>query len=223
MTTIARKLLLCAMAAWPLAAVAQQARTAKPVNLRAGPARDYPLVAAYGPGAPISVQGCTPGYGWCDVIGPDGARGWIYAANIVYPYQSQEVPVMGYGAAIGLPIVTFALGAYWGSYYRDRPWYGNRGHWDHRPVYRTPPPAYRPPPPHFVAPPRPVMRPPGGPHFGGGGPGRPPGGFDHHGGGRPGGFPGGGHGGPGGPGGGHGGPGGGHGGGHGGGGGGHHR
>jgi uncharacterized protein YraI len=152
---IPKQFLLCALAAaMPLLADAQEARSSKWVNMRAGPARDYPLVAAFGPGTPLAVQGCTDGFGWCDVIGPNGARGWIFAGNIVYPYQSADVPVIGYGALIGLPIVTFAIGSYWGNYYRGRPWYGNMPNWaHHRPPPR--PPAFRPPP-------RPGIRPPPG-------------------------------------------------------------
>jgi hypothetical protein len=53
-------LLLWALAvAIPLTATAQEARSTKWVNLRAGPARDYPLVARLGPGTPLAVQGCT--------------------------------------------------------------------------------------------------------------------------------------------------------------------
>jgi uncharacterized protein YraI len=204
-----RHLLIAAMMALlPLAAVAQQALTAKAVNLRAGPARDYPLVASFGPSTPLAIQGCTEGYGWCDVIGPSDVRGWIYAGNIVYPYQNGEVPVLSYGPTLGFPIVTFTLGTYWGQYYRNRPWFGNQNHWaQHRPPL-PPRPGIRPPPrpimrppvggrPPVVRPPDggrpPVVRPPGGsqppvvrPPGGGGRPptegGRPPGGGE---GGRP--------------------------------------
>ena len=200
-----RHLLVAAAAVLlPLAAAAQDAHTAKAVNLRAGPARDYPLVSSFGPGTPLAVQGCTDGYGWCDVIGPDGVRGWIYAGNIVYPYQNNDVPVLGYGPSLGFPIVTFSLGTYWGQYYRNRPWFGNEGRWQHhrppmppRPGIRPPGPIVRPPigggggRPPVVRPPGggrpPVVRPPEGgrPPGGGGRPpaeaGRPPGG-----GGRPG-------------------------------------
>jgi uncharacterized protein YraI len=69
-------LLLCALAAaLPVMATAQEARSTKWVNLRAGPARDYPLVARLGPGTPLAVQGCTEGFGWCDVIAPSDVRG----------------------------------------------------------------------------------------------------------------------------------------------------
>ena len=150
----------------PAIAQAQQAQTAKWVNLRAGPARDYPLVVSFPPGVPIAVQGCVDGYGWCDVIGPSGERGWVYAGNIVYPYQSGYVPITQYGAVIGFPVVTFVIGNYWGDYYRGRPWYGSMNRWHNHPppVWRPPsrPPGWRPPPPRpfppQVQPPRP--RPP---------------------------------------------------------------
>ena len=184
--------------AMPAAAQAQYAQTAGWVNLRAGPARDYPLVASLPPGVAITVQGCIAGYSWCDVIGPAGERGWIYAGKIVYPYQAGYVPVIQYGAVIGIPIVTFVIGSYWGDYYRGRPWYGNISRWEHhrpppRPIIVRPPP--RPRPPGMVRPPvvrPPIVRPPGGnrpspgvrpPGERPGGGGRPPGG----GGGRPGG------------------------------------
>ena len=140
----------------PLVAAAQEARTTKWVNLRAGPARDYPLVASFGPGTPLAVQGCTQGFAWCDVIvEPGDVRGWIYAGNIAYPYQNADVPVISYGALIGFPIVTFSIGPYWGQYYTNRPWFRNQGHWaNHRPPM-PPRPGIRPP-----GPPRPIVRPP---------------------------------------------------------------
>jgi len=163
-------LIACASMLLPALAAAQVA--AKWVNVRAGPDRDYPLVASYGPGTPLSVQGCIDGFTWCDVIGPDGVRGWVYGGNVAYPYENRSVPVYGYGANFGIPIVTFALGAYWGSYYLNRPWYRDRGRWEHH----RPPPR----PPHGRPPPRPFPGPPIGAGPGGHRPppgGRPPG--DH--------------------------------------------
>lgn len=223
----------------PLAAAAQQAFTRGAVNLRAGPSGDYPLVARLGPGQPVDVVGCTSGYGWCDVVLPDGGRGWVWARNLDYAYQQQRVPLATYGAVIGVPIVSFVIGSYWADYYRDRPWYGDRRWWGHRPPpppiagWRPPPPVHpgwqprpwpgpgvRPPHGPGVRPPHgPGIRPPVDPGFRpprpqpGFRPGPPPGvSHPHPGGGRPGGGGGGGGGRP------HGG-GGGHGGGHGGGGG----
>lgn len=119
---------------------------AKSVNLRAGPGRDYPLVLRVGPGTPLAVQGCVDGYAWCDVVVPGNYRGWVYAGNISYAYQQERVPLLQYGAVIGLPIIGFSLGSYWGDYYRNRPFYRDRGRWEHRPmpdrrVYAGPPPG----------------------------------------------------------------------------------
>jgi uncharacterized protein YraI len=160
-----------AAALWlfPGAASAQQtAYTAKPVNLRAGPAADYPVVSQLPGGIPVTVMGCISGYSWCDVAVPN-LRGWIYAGNLTYPYQGGNVPLITYGPTIGLPLVTFSLGAYWGSYYRGRPWYADRDRWAHRPPPR---PGWGHYPGHGRPPPPPHGRPPfhGGPP----GHGRPP-------------------------------------------------
>ncbi|MFM0741601.1 SH3 domain-containing protein [Paraburkholderia xenovorans] len=160
--------------ALPAAAFAQsQAYTNGPVNVRAGPASDYPVVTQLPGGVPLSVMGCLSNYQWCDVAAPN-LRGWVYAGRLNYPYQGSNVPLMNYGTVIGLPIVTFSIGTYWGNYYRGRPWYGQQSRWSHHP----------PPPP-----PRPgAGRPPGPPpgHGGGRPPGPPPG---HAGGRPPGGLP----------------------------------
>ena len=187
MPSMIRALLLGVAAAAPLWADAQQAQTAKWSHLRAGPAREYPEVLSLSPSTPLAVQGCLSDYSWCDVVAPDNSRGWIYGGNLIYPYQNAGVPVIQYGAMIGLPIVAFALGSYWGSYYQGRPFYRDRPRWDlwshqHRPTFRPPPPPHRP---DFRAPPRPPgvrpgppigVRPPGdGRPRPGGGEMRPPG------------------------------------------------
>jgi uncharacterized protein YraI len=132
--------------ALPLAAAAQQAYTRASANLRAGPSGDYPLVARLAPGQPVDVIGCTNGYGWCDVVLPDGGRGWLWSRSLDYAWQEQRVPLATYAATIGVPVVTFVIGNYWANYYRDRPWYGERRWWGRRP---PPPPVagWRPPPP----------------------------------------------------------------------------
>lgn len=143
--------------ALPLGALAQQAFTRAGVSLMAGPGNSYPVVAMLGEGQPVDVMGCTRGYGWCDVVLPDGLRGWLYAAVLEYPYQGTPVPLPGYAAVIGVPIITFTIGSYWGRYYRDRPWYPEPRWWGGR----TPPPptpGWRPPPPS-----RPSWQPHAGP------------------------------------------------------------
>ncbi|MEP7299092.1 MAG: SH3 domain-containing protein [Burkholderiales bacterium] len=161
-----RVFLLSAALLAPVAAVAQQAQTTKWVHLRAGPAREYPLVLQLPPATPVAVQGCMSDFSWCDVTTPDNSRGWVYAGNLVYPYQNGNVTIIEYGPRIGLPVVTFVLGAYWGSYYRQRPWYGDWNRWDRwqhqhfRPGVRPPPPPRPRPPIVRPMPPRPpVVRP----------------------------------------------------------------
>jgi uncharacterized protein YraI len=201
------------------AAAAQVAITTQAANVRAGPDRSYPLVAWLAAGTPVQVMGCINGWRWCDVlVGPN--RGWVYSGFLSYGYQKSPTLILEGGPMLGLPLVTFSIGSYWDSYYRNRPWWGNRTYWYNRPL--PPPPAWRPPPsrppgyypgprpPHSnnpppYRPPRPIQpgyRPPpqgGNPgHPGGSRPpsGRPPDGSGP-GGGRPpgGGNPGGGHGG----------------------------
>jgi uncharacterized protein YraI len=154
---------LTALLLMPAAAQAQaqaQAVTNGSVNLRAGPAHDYPVVSQLPGGLPVTVMGCVAGYTWCDVALPN-LRGWVYAGRLSYPYQGNPVPVLNYGTVIGLPVITFSIGTYWGNYYRGRPWYRDQARWAHRPPPRPPRPgAGRPPGP-----------PPGGP--GGGPPGKP--------------------------------------------------
>jgi uncharacterized protein YraI len=154
-------LLLSALAcALPALAQAEDGVTVANVNLRAGPDLQYPSIDLLAAGTPVDIQGCTEGYEWCDVIaGPD--RGWVAAGYLQFLYESQPVIVQDYGPRIGLPIVAFAIGAYWDRYYRGRPFYRQRDYWYHRPfVHRPPPrPAFRHPVPYG---PR-----PGGGHFGG--------------------------------------------------------
>ncbi|QNB14560.1 SH3 domain-containing protein [Paraburkholderia tropica] len=181
---------LCVAAGLAIAAPAAQAQsqayTSEPVDLYAGPSGDYPVVSEVGPSEPVVVFGCVSDYSWCD-IGAEGMRGWVYGGYLTYPYQGSYVPLAGYGAAIGLPIVSFSIGAYWGSFYRDRPWYGERDRWTH-----ARPPGYgpRPPAPNWHGGPARPLPPPqagGGRPPGNGGPppgARPPGGMPE-GGGRP--------------------------------------
>lgn len=122
------------------------------VDLYAGPDISYPTIAQLPAGAPVAIQGCTAGWGWCDVI-TMGMRGWVAGTYVQYTYQNQPVYVADYGARIGIPIVTFSIAAYWGAYYVNRPFYRNRDYWYGRPYAPRPPPR----PPGW----RPGARPPG--------------------------------------------------------------
>ncbi|HXD39329.1 MAG TPA: SH3 domain-containing protein [Ramlibacter sp.] len=155
MKHLARLLLLATACALASAAQAQGqlAFTAKMVNVRAGPARDYPIVAVLPPGFQVGVQGCLPDYSWCDVIAGE-SRGWVYGGNINYPYQNAYVPVMEYGPIIGIGVLAFVLDDYWGRHYRHRPFFAERHRWINRPA---PAPRVRPPLRAGVIGPRPVL------------------------------------------------------------------
>ncbi len=135
----------------PVLAQATEGYVTGNVNMRAGPAPDYPLIAQIRAGTDVDVQGCTEGWEWCDVIVYDN-RGWIAGNYIQYDYQDRYVLLPSYGAQIGIPIITFVIGNYWDHYYRNRPFYRERNHWYRRPYVRRPPP----PPMH-----RPYVRPRG--------------------------------------------------------------
>jgi len=164
-----RNAALTAAIALPLAATAQQAIVSAGAYLRAGPDPTYPMVAQLAPGTPATVMGCLGDYGWCDVVVPGGLRGWLFSGRLDYIYQGTSVPLISIGAAIGVPIIAFSLDAYWGNYYRDRPWYREPHWWNGRrppPVsgWRRPPPPTpdwqpRPPPPHWRPPQRPIAQP----------------------------------------------------------------
>lgn len=123
------------------------------VNLRAGPDVDYPRIDTLPAGTRVDIQGCTEGWEWCDVI-TMGTRGWVAGTYLQYDYQAQPVVVQDYGARIGIPVISFVIGTYWGNYYRDRPFYSQRDYWYRRPIVHRPPPR----PIH-----RPPSRPPSGP------------------------------------------------------------
>jgi uncharacterized protein YraI len=142
-------LAICAVAG------AQNAFTSRPMNVRAGPNRDYPLVAQLSGGAPLDIRGCLSDWSWCDASF-DGGRGWIYAGGLSFVYEGERVPLYSYGPHLGLPIVTFSLLPYWDHYYRGRPWYSRRDEWEHRrlPHHMRPPGR-----PYAQAPPMPRGRP----------------------------------------------------------------
>jgi len=142
---------------------AYSALTNADVNLRAGPDRDFPAVMALREQTSVEVMGCQSDYQWCDVK-VDALRGWVRADYLTATYENAEVNVAERGAAIGLPVLAFFMGAYWADHYKDRPWYGRHSHWTNWRYYPRPPswrpphrpPGWRPPPVHRP----PAFRPP---------------------------------------------------------------
>ena len=128
------------------AALAENAITTEPASVRAGPDDSYPEVAQLDADAPIQVMGCLDDWSWCDVTF-DGNRGWVYSPAITYQYEGGYVPFYSYAPGLGVPIVSFTVDAYWGSYYHDRPWYRDREQWVHRPIHHQRPPG---PPPSSI-------------------------------------------------------------------------
>jgi uncharacterized protein YraI len=135
-------LALTAACATAQAQVQVVAFTAKTVNLRAGPAREYPVVVVLPPNFQVTVQGCLADASWCDVVaGYD--RGWVYAGNIAYPYENQWQPLVTLAPVIGIAVLPFVFDDYWHQHYWNRPWYPERYRWE-----RVPPPRFaRPHPP----------------------------------------------------------------------------
>jgi uncharacterized protein YraI len=117
------------------AAQAYQAYVTAPAPILTGPSADYPPVVYLRGGEPVEVYGCLDGYEWCDIQFRE-FRGWFDADQLTYAYEGRRVPLYDYGYDIGLPIINFSLGDYWGRYYRDRPFYRQRERFEHIPMPR---------------------------------------------------------------------------------------
>jgi uncharacterized protein YraI len=153
--------LLAAVLLLPTGALAQviiapqvrmtQAFTTQSVNLRAGPDRSFPLVSWLPGGTPVNIVGCLNGWHWCDVaVGFN--RGWVNGRFLSITVGNQPVLIMNSGPRVGVPVVTFSVGPYWGAHYRNRAWYS-----------QPPPPQFRPPPSGRPPPPPPARPPPARP------------------------------------------------------------
>ncbi len=120
-----------AVIAAPAIASAQDAVVTVDLNMRAGPSTAFPVVDVVEEGTPVDVHGCIAGYSWCDVSADDN-RGWVSASYLSYAIGGSYVPLVEHVSEIDLPIISFSVGSYWDSYYRTRPWYGERARWRDR-------------------------------------------------------------------------------------------
>ncbi|MGB4859050.1 MAG: SH3 domain-containing protein [Dokdonella sp.] len=109
----------------PVSAQAGHGYLSVNVNLRAGPAIDYPSVYVAPRGSAVEVYGCIDSWEWCDVSW-DGYRGWVSGNYLDYGWNGRRVPVYDYGPRLGLSLISFNFGTYWNSHYRHRSWYGQR-------------------------------------------------------------------------------------------------
>lgn len=124
-------------------ALAQYGFTTQDTNVRAGPDREYPLVAWLPVGTVVYIAGCLPDWRWCEVA-TGAVRGFVYAGFLGYPYQGGYVVVSESGPYLGLTLVPFILETYWATWYADRPWYPRWSWW----VHHRPRPEPHPRPPH---------------------------------------------------------------------------
>ena len=95
------------------------------VNLRAGPGTEYPIILTVPAEAPIAILGCVPDYTWCDSVF-QGYRGWMRSIYLAGYYEGRYYPLGDYAPQLGYQTVSFNIDAYWGAYYRDRPFYAER-------------------------------------------------------------------------------------------------
>jgi uncharacterized protein YraI len=123
----------------PLLANAAEGWVVADISLQAGPDTDYPSIAELDAGTPVSVQGCIDGWAWCDVIVGDD-RGWVPGTFIEEEVGGRPVVIIEEGARIGIPVVSFSIGAYWGSHYHNRPFYTERARFESHAISGHTPP-----------------------------------------------------------------------------------
>jgi len=120
-----KRTLLALSLALPLAAFARDAIVVDSIDLQAGPDPDYPSITQLSAGTEVQVQGCIDGYNWCDVLAA-GDRGWVPGTFLAEEYDGDRVLIVDAGPRIGIPVVSFEIGAYWGEHYHNRPFYAQR-------------------------------------------------------------------------------------------------
>lgn len=135
----------------PMFAYAAEGYLVADISLQSGPDSEYPAITDLAAGTPVEVEGCIEGYSWCDVIvGED--RGWVPGSYVEEEYDNQPVFLVDYGPRIGIPLVSFSIGTYWGAHYHNRPFYAQRDRWVNRHFTPRQPPrpsiAHAPPIPN---------------------------------------------------------------------------
>lgn len=109
----------------PGAAHAADAIVLNHTGLRAGPGRDYPLLANLHKGDRIQVLGCVRGWKWCEVTN-GFMHGFVVAQRMGTDYYGRNVQIAIWGPKLGIPYVVFVERPYWERYYHDTPFYHER-------------------------------------------------------------------------------------------------
>ncbi|MBB5701397.1 uncharacterized protein YraI [Ochrobactrum daejeonense] len=113
------------------AAQAANAISTANLNIRTGPGTRYATLGSIPSGAPVTVRGCTSGYGWCQVR-YGRTFGWSSSRYLAIREGSSRRYSGDFGrtaALIGIPLIT---GLAIGSALRDRDDYWYRDNWRHR-------------------------------------------------------------------------------------------
>jgi uncharacterized protein YraI len=115
-----------ALSVAPSIAQAAQGFIVDQADLRAGPDEQFPSVEMLPAGAQVEVFGCLSGHTWCDV-GFQQDRGWVSGQDLEVLYENNRVKIVTVETEV-VPVVTFAVAAYWDTYYHDRPFFHDRDH-----------------------------------------------------------------------------------------------
>lgn len=97
-------------------------------NLRAGPNKNYPIIAQLPGGVGVNVRGCTAEFKWCDVS-YRGAQGWVVGSGLTGKVGRTKYVYRTNGQRLGVPVVVFDQRSYWDEHYKDRPWYSEKQYW----------------------------------------------------------------------------------------------
>ena len=88
------------------------------VNMRTCGSTKCPRIATVPVGAPVTIYGCTGGYGWCDTQW-GRYRGWVSGRYLqaVAPGYAEPSPLPAIGAMLGIAILGAAIADSSGYYY----------------------------------------------------------------------------------------------------------